>query len=223
MPRLTITVPHCLPQEEALKRSRELLSVIRSKSEVPVHIGYETWEEYEARFGLDIVLVRTISVKINGTIWVFPGSLILNAELPMSAALLDGNLIRETTDKITRQAEALLAPAPAAPQNTKPASAEKPEAPSKALPKTPQPMIVPEPVIQELARLYALSDQELIAEREKNSLVAAKAMGDIERSGNHLAEKDRLVLAAYSSSAIATTARQSLCHFAVHFRSLRLR
>ena len=100
MPKLNMTVPHHLPQDEALKRIQGLLNNVRMQFADKISDLHEEWNDNVGRFSFS-----AMGMPVSGTIKVTPSEVELSGDLPFLAALYKSKI--EST--IREQAETLLA------------------------------------------------------------------------------------------------------------------
>lgn len=74
---------------------------------------------------------------------------------------------------------------------------------------------------KDLARLYGMSREELIAENDACCAASFKTHGDIAGSAEQMAERDQLVLAAYTSKAVSDAAQAALARFNGYYLAAR--
>ena len=100
MPVLNMTVPHRLPQDEALKRIQRLLNNVRTQFADKISDLHEEWNDNVGTFSFS-----AMGMPVSGTLTVKPSEVEFSGELPALAALYKGTI----ESKIREQAETLLA------------------------------------------------------------------------------------------------------------------
>jgi hypothetical protein len=100
MPRLNLTVPHHLPQDEALKRIRGLLKDIKTQFADKISDIHEEWSGNIGTFRFS-----AMGFPVSGSLTVKPSAVELSGDLPLLAAIYKGKI--EST--IRERAETLLA------------------------------------------------------------------------------------------------------------------
>ena len=99
MPKLNMTVPHRLPQDEALKRIQGLLNNVRTQFADKISDLHEEWNDNVGRFSFS-----AMGMPVSGTLTVKPSEIELSGDLPALAVLYKSKI--EST--IRQQAETLL-------------------------------------------------------------------------------------------------------------------
>jgi hypothetical protein len=100
MPKLNITIPHQLTQDEALKRIQSLFGEIKKDFADKISNHQEEWKKYTGTFSFSVM-----GFSVSGTTRVNPSEVELSAKLPLAATLLKGKI--EST--IRERAKTLLA------------------------------------------------------------------------------------------------------------------
>ena len=99
MPKLSMTVPHHLSQDEALKRIRGLLNNVRTQFADKISDLREEWNDNVGRFSFS-----AMGMPVSGTLTVKPSEVEFSGDLPALAAIYKSKI--EST--IRQQAETLL-------------------------------------------------------------------------------------------------------------------
>ena len=99
MPKLNMTVPHHLSQDEALKRIQGLLNNVRTQFADKISDLHEEWNDNVGTFSFS-----AMGMPVSGTLIVKPSEVELSGDLPFLAALYKSKI--EST--IRQQAETLL-------------------------------------------------------------------------------------------------------------------
>jgi len=100
MPKLNITIPHQLTQDEALKRIQSLFGKIKNEFADKISNHQEEWKKYTGTFSFSVM-----GFSVSGTTRVNPSEVELSAKLPLAATLFKGKI--EST--IQERAKTLLA------------------------------------------------------------------------------------------------------------------
>ncbi len=97
MPRLSITVPHNLGTEEALRRLRERYDAVKAR------YGQEL-EGLEGRWEGDTLHCRleTHGLTIQGTVTAEPQYVHVNANLPLAAMMFKGVVTKRVRDELEK-------------------------------------------------------------------------------------------------------------------------
>lgn len=100
MPKLNLSVPHKLTQDEAKNRIVKLIADSRAKFGGQVSDLKETWDGYTEHFSF-----RVMGMSIEGRVDVQPSEVVIDGNLPWSAAPFKGMIEAE----ILKHARELLA------------------------------------------------------------------------------------------------------------------
>jgi hypothetical protein len=100
MTKLNMTVPHHLPEDEALKRIQGLLENMRMQFGDKISDLHEQWNGNIGNFSFS-----AMGLRVSGVLTVKPSEVELSGDLPLLAAVYKGKI--EST--IRQQAEILLA------------------------------------------------------------------------------------------------------------------
>lgn len=100
MPSLQMTIPHNLPQDEALKRIKNLLSeTVRDHSDKIQNLN-ENWDGNQGTFSF-----KAMGYDISGKLTVTPSTVELNGTIPFAVSLFKGkitSLINEKAGELLR-------------------------------------------------------------------------------------------------------------------------
>jgi hypothetical protein len=99
MPSLQMTIPHTLPQAEALKRIKTLLTDTAREHSDKIQNLTENWTGNEGTFSF-----KAMGYDISGTLTVTPATVELNGTIPFAVSLFKGKI----TSLINEKADALL-------------------------------------------------------------------------------------------------------------------
>jgi hypothetical protein len=99
MANFDMSIPHNLPQEEALKRIQNLLTETRKEHGDKISDLTEKWNGNTGEFSF-----KAMGFAISGTLIVNENTISLDAELPFAASLFKGKI----QELITERAEKLL-------------------------------------------------------------------------------------------------------------------
>src|ERR1700756_2275277 len=94
MPTLEMTIPHNLPQEEALKRIKNLLSETKREHGDKIQNLEETWSGNEGNFSF-----KAMGYDISGTLTVKPSSVELHGKIPFAVSLFKGKITKAINEK----------------------------------------------------------------------------------------------------------------------------
>jgi len=94
MPSLEMTIPHSLPQEEALQRIKNLLSETTREHAGQIQNLVETWNGNEGNFSF-----KAMGYDISGMLTVSPSSVELNGKIPFAVSLFKGQITRMINEK----------------------------------------------------------------------------------------------------------------------------
>ncbi len=97
MPKLALTVPHTLSQEEATRRLQERLNVARQTFHDRVQNLEEHWEGHRLTFRFN-----TFGFSIQGELASEPAEIRLNADLPLAAMMFKGIIEQQVRDELSR-------------------------------------------------------------------------------------------------------------------------
>jgi hypothetical protein len=94
MPTLEMTIPHDLPQQEALQRIKNLLSETKREHGDKIQNLEETWNGNEGNFSF-----KAQGYDISGTMIVNPSSIELKGNIPFAVALFKGRITKAINEK----------------------------------------------------------------------------------------------------------------------------
>ncbi|HEX3385519.1 MAG TPA: polyhydroxyalkanoic acid system family protein [Mucilaginibacter sp.] len=94
MPTLEMTIPHSLPQQEALQRIKKLLSETKRDHGDKIQDLAETWNGNEGNFSF-----KAQGYDISGTLTVNPSSVELKGKIPFAVSLFKGRITRMINEK----------------------------------------------------------------------------------------------------------------------------
>ena len=94
MAKLDLDIPHHLPQEEALKRIKTLLSKTRDQHSGQIDDLKETWDGNTGHFSFSAK-----GFDLSGTLTVQPNVIQLRSEVPFAVSLFKGKISRVIQDK----------------------------------------------------------------------------------------------------------------------------
>jgi putative polyhydroxyalkanoate system protein len=95
MPKLSVSVPHKLTQEEATRRLKESSMGLKGAFAGQVSDLEEEWDGDEVRFGF-----AAMGMKVKGTVTSEPSQVTVNAELPIVAMMLKGTIEQQIRDQL---------------------------------------------------------------------------------------------------------------------------
>jgi len=94
MANLSMTVPHELPQEEALNRIKGLLKELQTEHADTISNVKEEWQGDKGRFSFSAK-----GFDLSGKIQVSPAAVDIDADLPFAVSLFSGKIKSLVTDK----------------------------------------------------------------------------------------------------------------------------
>ncbi|MDP2664770.1 MAG: polyhydroxyalkanoic acid system family protein [bacterium] len=100
MPKLNVVLPHMLPQEEVLRRIKDLLPQVQKEYARDVTDLSQEWQGNTGTFNF-----KSRGGKVSGTLTVKSGSVELFANLPFAANLIKGKI----ENAVKERGKALLA------------------------------------------------------------------------------------------------------------------
>lgn len=98
MPKLSVVVPHHLPQEEALGRIQGLLNDLKRQHADRFTDLEERWSGNDGRFS-----VKAMGFNVSGALSVQPSQVEITGDLPFAATPFKGRIeqaIRERTERL---------------------------------------------------------------------------------------------------------------------------
>ncbi|MCW3119810.1 MAG: hypothetical protein JWM28_3892 [Chitinophagaceae bacterium] len=87
MPELNVSIPHQLPQEEALQRVKSLLDKIKSQHDDKISNLRQEWNGNTGLFSFLIM-----GFEVSGTLTVQDSSVELASDIPLPAVLFKGKI-----------------------------------------------------------------------------------------------------------------------------------
>jgi hypothetical protein len=109
MPKLHITIPHPLSQQDATTKLNSFIDLLRSKYKDQLSGLEESWDANVLSFGF-----KTYGIGVTGKITVNDHSLDVDGDLPFSAIMFKGKIESTFRDELTK----LMGPAGAPPTGT---------------------------------------------------------------------------------------------------------
>lgn len=97
MPKLSMTVPHSLGQEEATRRLKAQIDFVRHTYGDQASDVEETWDGHMLTFGF-----TAYRMKISGRVASEPDQVAVNAELPVMAMMFKGAIEKQIRDQLTK-------------------------------------------------------------------------------------------------------------------------
>jgi len=97
MPSLEMSIPHKLPQEEALQRIKNLLSETKREHGDKIQNLQETWTGNTGNFSF-----KAQGFDIAGTLIVNPSSVELKGKIPFAVSLFKGQITKAINEKATQ-------------------------------------------------------------------------------------------------------------------------
>lgn len=97
MPKLSLSVPHTLSQQEATARLKGFLERIRSRYADQVSDLQENWGENSGTFGF-----KTYGFNIKGSLAVEPSEVRVEGDLPFAAMMFKGKVEQTLRENLER-------------------------------------------------------------------------------------------------------------------------
>ena len=97
MSKLTINIPHHLPQDEALTRIKKLLGSLKEQHKELISSVKEEWKGNAADFGLSAK-----GFDVSGIINVQPRAVDIDADLPFALSFFKGSISKVISDKASQ-------------------------------------------------------------------------------------------------------------------------
>jgi hypothetical protein len=100
MPKLAMSVPHALGQQEAIARVHKFSAKVKERHPDQVKDLVEEWKDNTLAFSLS-----NFGFKIKGLLTVEETELKVDCDLPFAAAMFKGKIEREFRETLTRVLE----------------------------------------------------------------------------------------------------------------------
>lgn len=97
MPKLSLSVPHSLGQQEAGERLKSFLAFIKERHADKVSDLQEEWGENSLKFSF-----KTYGFKVAGVATVEESEVKVDTDLPFAAMMFKGKIEQEMRDALTR-------------------------------------------------------------------------------------------------------------------------
>jgi len=97
MPKLSMSVPHALSQEEAIRRLKDRFDRVKSTLQEHVRDLEEHWEDNEVRFSF-----TTFGFGVKGNLRSEPSEVCVNADLPLAAMMFKGMIEQQVREELTK-------------------------------------------------------------------------------------------------------------------------
>ncbi|MBN1910175.1 MAG: polyhydroxyalkanoic acid system family protein [Pirellulales bacterium] len=97
MPKLSVTVPHQLAEEEAVRRLKSESDVVRAAFGDRVSELEEAWEGNTLTFGF-----RAMGMRVRGQVAVSPSDVQTTAEVPLAAMMFKGAIQQQIETRLGR-------------------------------------------------------------------------------------------------------------------------
>lgn len=97
MPKLAVSIPHTLSQEEATRRLQERLNTARQTFQDRVQDFEEHWEANRLTFRF-----VTFGMPIKGELASEPAEVQVNADLPLAAMMFKGMIEQQVRAELSR-------------------------------------------------------------------------------------------------------------------------
>ena len=95
MPSLSLSMPHSLGQEEALKRLKAAIEKAKARNQGKVTNLKEDWNDNRLDYSF-----TTFSFNIKGEVTVEPDQVKLNGSLPFAAMMFKGKIEQTVRDEL---------------------------------------------------------------------------------------------------------------------------
>jgi hypothetical protein len=97
MPKLAVSVPHTLSQEEATRRIQERVNLARETFQERVQDLEEHWDGNRLAFRF-----TTFGFPIQGEVASEPAEVQVNADLPLAAMMFKGMIEQQVREELSR-------------------------------------------------------------------------------------------------------------------------
>lgn len=97
MPKLSVSIPHTLSQEEATRRLQEHFQTVFQKFQEHVQNYEEQWEGNQLQFRF-----TTFGFGVQGNVNSEPSEVRVNADLPLTAMMFKGMIEQQVREELTR-------------------------------------------------------------------------------------------------------------------------
>jgi hypothetical protein len=90
MPKINLSVPHTLGQEEAKRRAANLMADSRTRFADKISDVVESWNGY-----IDTFSFKAMGFSVSGTLEIQPSQILIEMNLPLAAYPLKGRIESE--------------------------------------------------------------------------------------------------------------------------------
>jgi hypothetical protein len=97
MPRMSMSVPHALPQAEALSRMQAKAAAMFREYAEQLHNVQEAWTDYAYAFSFAVM-----GMAIQGTVLVEAAQVTVGAQVPLVALPFRGMIEKEVREQLTK-------------------------------------------------------------------------------------------------------------------------
>ena len=97
MPKMSVTVPHALGQEQAVEKLKQFVPKIKERYQSQVSNLEENWDGNTLNFGF-----TTFGFPIKGALAVEAGEVKLDGEIPFAAMMFKGKIEQEFKDSLNK-------------------------------------------------------------------------------------------------------------------------
>jgi Putative polyhydroxyalkanoic acid system protein (PHA_gran_rgn) len=97
MPKLHLSIPHQLPQDEALKRIHRAIGHAKNQNSDKIRGLEERWDGYTGTFS-----GKAMGYSATGTLTVNPTDVVVESNLPIFASPFKSKIEAAITDMLTR-------------------------------------------------------------------------------------------------------------------------
>ncbi len=95
MPKMNLTIPHTLTQEEAITKIKSFMKSNKESMEAQVKDVSHQWEAETLTFAF-----KTMGMKISGTMTVHEDNVGIRCDLPFSAMMFKGKIESTVTEQL---------------------------------------------------------------------------------------------------------------------------
>jgi hypothetical protein len=97
MPKLSISVPHALGQQQAVDRLKQRFHLLRETYQQHITALEEEWKEHVLSFAL-----TTFGVTVKGSVAAEPEEVKVDAHLPLMAAMFKGRIEEQLRNELSK-------------------------------------------------------------------------------------------------------------------------
>jgi hypothetical protein len=97
MPELTVSIPHQLSQDEALRRIQTAIAQVKTQYSDKVAGLHEEWNGYRGNFEMSAQ-----NLQVSGTVTVNPSDVTVHTTLPFFMSLFKATIESRVKDEVSR-------------------------------------------------------------------------------------------------------------------------